>query len=59
VATSLVSAHVKGLTLSNEMVKALCYKPEGRRFVRPDEVNFFFNLPNTSSCTRPWRLLSL
>jgi hypothetical protein len=26
---------------------------------RPDEVNEFFNLPNPSSRTRPWGLLSL
>jgi hypothetical protein len=39
------------------VVKALCYKPEGRRFyTRQDE---FLNLPNTSGRTRPWGLLSL
>jgi hypothetical protein len=39
------------------MVKALCYKPEGRRFdIRRNE---FLNLRNPSGCTRPWGLLSL
>jgi hypothetical protein len=38
------------------VVKALCYKPEGRGS-RPDEENyFFFNLPNPSGLTRPWGL---
>jgi hypothetical protein len=39
------------------VVKALCYKPEGRGFdIRWGE---FFNLPNPSGRTRPWGLLSL
>jgi hypothetical protein len=41
----------------NVVVKALCYKPEGRGSI-PDEVNFF-NLPNPSGRTRTWGLLSL
>jgi hypothetical protein len=40
------------------VVKALCYKPEGRGF-EPHDVNTFFNLPNPSSRTRPWVSLSL
>jgi hypothetical protein len=39
------------------MVKALSYKPEGRGFdTRRGE---FLNLPNPSSGTRPWGLLSV
>jgi hypothetical protein len=39
------------------VVKALCYKPEGRGFdFRWSE---FLNLPNSSGRTRPWGLLSL
>jgi hypothetical protein len=39
------------------VVKALCYKPEGRRFeIRWGE---FLNLPNLSGLSRPWGLLSL
>jgi hypothetical protein len=39
------------------VVKALCYKPEGRGFdTRSDE---FLNLPNPSGRPRPWGLLSL
>jgi hypothetical protein len=39
------------------VVKALCYKPEGRGFdSRWGEI---LNLPNPSSRTRPWGLLSL
>jgi hypothetical protein len=39
------------------MVKALGYKPESRGFeTRRGEI---LNLPNPSSRTRPWGLLSL
>jgi hypothetical protein len=39
------------------VVKALCYKPEGRGFdARWGE---FLNLPNPSGRTSPWGLLSL
>jgi hypothetical protein len=39
------------------VVKALCYKPEGRGFdTRRGE---FLNLPNPYGRTRPWGLLSL
>jgi hypothetical protein len=39
------------------VVKALCYKPEGRGFDSQwDEI---LNLPNPSGRTRPWGLLSL
>jgi hypothetical protein len=39
------------------VVKALCYKPEGRGFdTRQGE---FLNLPNPSGRTRPWGLLIL
>jgi hypothetical protein len=39
------------------VVKALCYKPEGRGFeTRGGE---FLNLPNPSARTRPWGLLIL
>jgi hypothetical protein len=42
---------------SSVVVKALCYKPEGREFdTRLDE---FLNLPNPSGRTTPWGLLSL
>jgi hypothetical protein len=40
------------------VVEALCYKPEGDGS-RPDEVNDFFNLSNTTDRTGPWGLLSL
>jgi hypothetical protein len=39
------------------VVKALCYKPEGRGF--DTQLIFFFNLPNPSGRTRPWGLLCL
>jgi hypothetical protein len=38
------------------VVKALCYKPEGRGF--NSRWGEFLNLPNPSGCTRPWGLLS-
>jgi hypothetical protein len=39
------------------VVKALGYKPEGRRFERRwGEI--FKNVPNPSGRTRPWSLLS-
>jgi hypothetical protein len=41
---------------SGVVVKALCYKPEGRGF---DTRGEFLNLPNPSDRTRPWGLLSL
>jgi hypothetical protein len=40
------------------VVKALCYKPEGREF-HTRWGDFFLNLPNPSGRTRPWGLLSL
>jgi hypothetical protein len=39
------------------VVKALCYKPEGRRF--DSRWGEFLNLPNPSGRTRPWGLLGL
>jgi hypothetical protein len=39
------------------VVKALCYKPEGRGF--DTRRGKFLNLPNPSGRTRPWGLLSL
>jgi hypothetical protein len=39
------------------VVKALCYKPEGRGF--DTRWGEFLNLPNPSGRTRPWGLLSL
>jgi hypothetical protein len=39
------------------VVKALCYKPEGRWF--DTQWGDFLNLPNPSGRTRPWGLLSL
>jgi hypothetical protein len=39
------------------VVKALCYKPEGRRF--DTRWGEFLNLPNPSGHTRPWGLRSL
>jgi hypothetical protein len=41
----------------NVVVKALCYKPEGRGF--DTRAGDFLNLPNPSGRTRPWGLLSL
>jgi hypothetical protein len=41
------------------VVKALCYKPEGRGFKYSWGHWIFFNWPNPSSRTRPWGLLSL
>jgi hypothetical protein len=44
-------------TRGSLVVKALCYKPEGRGFdVR---CGVFLNLPNPSGRTRPWGLVSL
>jgi hypothetical protein len=43
-------------TRGSVVVKALCYKPEGRGF---DTRCEFLNLPNLSGRTRPWGLLSL
>jgi hypothetical protein len=42
---------------SSAVVKALCYKPEGRGF----EIGLgeFLNLPDPSGRIRPWGLLSL
>jgi hypothetical protein len=42
---------------SNIVVKALCYKPEGRGF--DTRWGEFLNLPNPSGRTEPWGLLSL
>jgi hypothetical protein len=39
------------------VVKALCYKPEGRGF--ETRLGAFLNLPNPSGRTRPWGLLNL
>jgi hypothetical protein len=39
------------------VVKALCYKPEGRGF--DSRWGEFLNLPNPSGRTRPWGLLNL
>jgi hypothetical protein len=39
------------------VVKALCYKPEGRGF--DTRWGDFLNLSNPSGRTRPWGLLSL
>jgi hypothetical protein len=39
------------------VVKALCYKPEGRGF--DTRRSDFLNLPNPSGRTKPWGLLSL
>jgi hypothetical protein len=39
------------------VVKALCYKPDGRGF--DTRWGDFLNLPNPSGRTRPWGLLSL
>jgi hypothetical protein len=49
--TILPGAHV------NVVVKALCYKPEGRWF--ETQCGEFLNLPNPSGRTRPWGSLSL
>jgi hypothetical protein len=42
-----------------EVVKALCYKAEGRRFETRWGEWIFFNLPHPSGRTRPWGSLSL
>jgi hypothetical protein len=39
------------------VVKALCYKPEGREF--ETWWGEFLNLPNPSTCSRHWGLPSL
>jgi hypothetical protein len=43
--------------LRHVVVKALCYKPEGRGF--DSRWGEFLNSPNPSGRTRPWGLLSL
>jgi hypothetical protein len=50
-----VSGFLRG---GSVVVKELSYKPEGR-WLRPDQMNEFFNLPNPSGSTRPWVLLGL
>jgi hypothetical protein len=45
------------MACSSVVVKALCYKPEGRGF--ETWWGEFLNLPNLSRRTRPWGLLSL
>jgi hypothetical protein len=42
---------------SSVVVKALCYKPEGRSL--DTRWGDFLNLPNLSGRTRPWGLISL
>jgi hypothetical protein len=44
-------------TCGRVVVKALCYKPEGRGF--DTRRGQFLNLSNPSGRTRPWDLLSL
>jgi hypothetical protein len=44
-------------TCGSVVVKALCYKPEGRGF--DSRWGEFLHLPNPSGRTRPWGLLSL
>jgi hypothetical protein len=57
VARSSVESNVAMEARGNVVVKAQCYKPEGRGFeTRRSE---FLNLPNPSDCSRPWGLLSL
>jgi hypothetical protein len=41
------------------MVKALCYKPEGRGCETRLIELFFFNLPNSFGRSSPWGLVSL
>jgi hypothetical protein len=45
-----------GAARGSVVVKALCYKPEGRGF--DTQWGNFLNLPNHSGRTRPWGLLS-
>jgi hypothetical protein len=40
------------LIIYSVVVKALCYKPEGRGFYT--RLNEFLNLPNPAGRTRPW-----
>jgi hypothetical protein len=47
------------LVFARIVVKALCYKPEGRGFEKLRGKFFFFNLPNPSGRTRSCGLLSL
>jgi hypothetical protein len=48
---------LKNAARGSVVVKALCFKPEGRGF---DTLwGEFLNLPNPSGRTRPWGLLSL
>jgi hypothetical protein len=48
---------IRSWTCGSVVVKALCYKPEGRGF--DSRLGEFLNLPNHSGRTRPWGLLSL
>jgi hypothetical protein len=41
------------------VVKALCYKPEGRGFETRQGELIPFELPNPSGLARPWGLVSL
>jgi hypothetical protein len=50
---NIYNREVRGIVV----VKALCYKEEGRGF--DTRWGEFLNLPNTSGRTRPWGLHSL
>jgi hypothetical protein len=52
-----VSMDKYGVGRGSVVVKALCYKLEGRGF--DTGCGEFLNLPNPSGRTRPWGLLSL
>jgi hypothetical protein len=54
----MLSSRLISKTTDSVVVKALCYKPEGRWF-DTRWVDFFLNLPNPSGRTGPWGLLSL
>jgi hypothetical protein len=49
-----VFIHVQFTSALAEVVKALCYKLEGRWFETPMRWMNFFNLPNSSGCIMPW-----
>jgi hypothetical protein len=53
----LIIIHLRERPRSSVVVKALCYKPEGRGF--DTRWGNFLNLPNPSGRTSRWGLLSL
>jgi hypothetical protein len=59
VVNSSTLPHTQMRARGSVVVKALCFKLEDRGFKTRRGESIFFSLPNPSSRTRPWSLLSL